>query len=377
MRHDGNSSIPALNSLSLDSPKSLLFMPPRPHDHHPHLCHPSRTLTAPLHPRTLPRPLHAPLAPLALLARRLPQDQYRTPQQIWHVPKTKTKTILFDKKLTGSKKKTGTVVRIASNNYSLSSPAALKTIYAHGSPFTKSAFYDASRNPDAPRADLFSDRDPAAHASFRRRVAQLYSPSTVVRMEDEVRGCVRELLARLGEFAESGKRVDLQHWLQCYAFDVVGAVTVSRRFGFLDRGEDCLGLLEALHRSLVYLTHVGVVPEVHRWLYAVVKRVGRNGMSGLFAFAAGAVGERLREDEKGDVDEEGEDFLAKMVRMHRREPEKFGFLDMMMVCAMNVGAGSDSTSVALSAVMWFLLKNPPVMAKARSYSTLEVCMMLT
>lgn len=196
-------------------------------------------------------------------------------------------------------------------------------------------------------------------------------------MEDEVRGCVRELLARLGEFAESGKRVDLQHWLQCYAFDVVGAVTVSRRFGFLDRGEDCLGLLEALHRSLVYLTHVGVVPEVHRWLYAVVKRVGRNGMSGLFAFAAGAVGERLREDEKGDVDEEGEDFLAKMVRMHRREPEKFGFLDMMMVCAMNVGAGSDSTSVALSAVMWFLLKNPPVMAKARSYSTLEVCMMLT
>lgn len=91
----------------------------------------------------------------------------------------------------------------------------------------------------------------------------------------------------------------------------------------------------------------------------------------------GAVGERLREDEKGDVDEEGEDFLAKMVRMHRREPEKFGFLDMMMVCAMNVGAGSDSTSVALSAVMWFLLKNPPVMAKARSYSTLEVCMMLT
>ncbi|KAK7699532.1 hypothetical protein SLS57_012381 [Botryosphaeria dothidea] len=226
-----------------------------------------------------------------------------------------------------------TVVRIASNNYSLSSPAALKTIYAHGSPFTKSAFYDASRNPDAPRADLFSDRDPAAHASFRRRVAQLYSPSTVVRMEDEVRGCVRELLARLGEFAESGKRVDLQHWLQCYAFDVVGAVTVSRRFGFLDRGEDCLGLLEALHRSLVYLTHVGVVPEVHRWLYAVVKRVGRNGMSGLFAFAAGAVGERLREDEKGDVDEEGEDFLAKMVRMHRREPEKFGFLDMMMLRA--------------------------------------------
>lgn len=198
-------------------------------------------------------------------------------------------------------------------------------------------------------------------------------------MEDEVRGCVRELLARLGGFPESGERVDLQHWLQCYAFDVVGAVTVSRRFGVLDREEDCLGLLEALHRSLVYLTHVGVVPEVHRWLYAVVKRVGRNGMSGLFAFAAGAVGERLKapEEEKGEVDEEGEDFLAKMVRMHRREPEKFGFLDMMMVCAMNVGAGSDSTSVALSAVMWFLLKNPPVIAKARSYSILKVCMMLT
>ncbi|GME57771.1 hypothetical protein GTA08_BOTSDO13424 [Neofusicoccum parvum] len=281
----------------------------------------------------------------------------------------------------------GPIVRIAPHTYSLSDPAALRPVYGHGSRFTKAAFYDASRNPDAPRADLFCARDPAAHAALRRLVARLYSASTVVRMEAGVHGCVGALVARLGEFARGeavagtrgvrgrGVEVDLQFWLQCYAFDVVGAVTVDRRFGFLERGEDGLGLWEALHRSLAYLTYVGVVPEWHRWAYAVKKWTGNNGMAGLFGFAAGEVGKRLQEtameaagEEKGgkEVEESGEDFLAKMVRMHREDPEKFGFSEMMLVCAMNIGAGSDSTSVALSAVMWFLMKHPEVLAKLRA-----------
>lgn len=92
-------------------------------------------------------------------------------------------------------------------------------------------------------------------------------------------------------------------------------------------------------------------------------------MSGLFAFAAGAVAERLKAPMgKAEANEDGEDFLAKMVRRHRNEREKFGFAEMMLVCAMNVGAGSDSTSVALSAVMWFFAEEPPVLAKVSGHA---------
>ncbi|KAK8137784.1 hypothetical protein PG984_001164 [Apiospora sp. TS-2023a] len=36
------------------------------------------------------------------------------------------------------------------------------------------------------------------------------------------------------------------HWLQCYAFDVIGLITFSKRFGFLDRGEDVGGVMKAI-----------------------------------------------------------------------------------------------------------------------------------
>lgn len=52
------------------------------------------------------------------------------------------------------------------------------------------------------------------------------------------------------QLAETGLVIDLQHWMQCYAFDVIELITVSRRFGLLDKGEDNSGLFSALCQYL-------------------------------------------------------------------------------------------------------------------------------
>lgn len=92
----------------------------------------------------------------------------------------------------------------------------------------KSPWYIASGTPD-PHAirDLFSDTNPKNHASNRRKVASLYSMTNLVQMEKYVNECSKLLISPFSEFADQRTLVDMGHWLQCYAFDVVGQVTVS------------------------------------------------------------------------------------------------------------------------------------------------------
>ena len=45
---------------------------------------------------------------------------------------------------------------------------------------------------------------------------------------------------------------DLATWLQYYAFDVIGELTFSERMGFLEKGHDVGGIIDAIDRGLAY-----------------------------------------------------------------------------------------------------------------------------
>jgi hypothetical protein len=42
----------------------------------------------------------------------------------------------------------------------------------------------------------------------------------------------------LASISEAGAAVDIGHWLQCYAFDVIGLITYGERLGFLNLASD-------------------------------------------------------------------------------------------------------------------------------------------
>lgn len=50
--------------------------------------------------------------------------------------------------------------------------------------------------------------------------------TALLEMEDFVSKCVKVFETRMREFATSGQSLDMAHWLQCYAFDVIGEITV-------------------------------------------------------------------------------------------------------------------------------------------------------
>lgn len=51
--------------------------------------------------------------------------------------------------------------------------------------------------------------------------------TSMVAYEPYVEACTNVLSQRLSEFAEAGLAADMGHWLQCYAFDTIGMITVT------------------------------------------------------------------------------------------------------------------------------------------------------
>src|SRR5262249_3534156 len=98
--------------------------------------------------------------------------------------------------------------------------------------------------------------------------------------EKYVDDCASIFDQRLSEFGRSGEPINMARWLQCYAFDVMGNLTYSQRFGFLDRGDDIAGTMAALEKSGVYSTLIGIYAWLPPYLYRIMECLPNNGASG-------------------------------------------------------------------------------------------------
>jgi hypothetical protein len=116
-------------------------------------------------------------------------------------------------------------VQIMPGYFSIDDPDAHKAIYGHSNPWAKGESYEAwDVGPSL--TNLFSERSPARHATMRRRVTAMYSMTSLVSYEPYVDHCIVLFMNHLTDFASTNSVINLAHWLQCYAFDVVSMITV-------------------------------------------------------------------------------------------------------------------------------------------------------
>ena len=93
------------------------------------------------------------------------------------------------------------------------------------------------------------------------------------------------------------------------------------------------------------------------------------GMSFITNFTQAQIAERLNAT-KGDseLSKIGNDFLTKLLKAHVEDPSKLTMADVFMACLTNIGAGSDTTSISMAAVMHYLIRSPPAYRKV-SFTT--------
>lgn len=121
-------------------------------------------------------------------------------------------------------------------------------------------------------------------------------------------------------------------------------------------------MFASLHSYLGYTASVGIMHEFHKILFPLFLMTGSSGMAHMMKFTQ----EQITAAEYGGDKSGKADFLSRTMKLHKEDPEKFTNIDVFTTCITNIGAGSDTTSISLCAVLHALMTHPAAMAKLRA-----------
>jgi hypothetical protein len=160
-------------------------------------------------------------------------------------------------------RKYGDVIRLGPNVLSFADPRAIKIIYGLNKGMTKSDFYPVQQAVAKGQRleSLFSTKNEAYHAKYRRCVNNAFSMSSLVSYEPLVDSTTDAFVEQTKRrYCDTGKTCNFSKWLQFFAFDVIGEITWSKRIGFIDRDQDVDGIVKFVGDFLSYCAPVGQMP---------------------------------------------------------------------------------------------------------------------
>ncbi|SPO07488.1 related to pisatin demethylase cytochrome P450 [Cephalotrichum gorgonifer] len=320
-------------------------------------------------------PYLIPLAPVLVIV-RLITNRYASPLRKYPGPPLASATRLWKVLSTASTqthlehialhKRYGPIVRIAPNEVSLASPEAARALLSAGKRFYKTNFYAVFPPPENP--DIFTEVREDVHAQKKKVANVPYSMAAMQQLSPFINDTIELLMTKLDGFAHGEGKVDLGDWLHYFAFDVLGEIAFSKKFGFLDEGRDVERAIAVIDEMQRYNGIVGQVP----WMDYVLRRnplrkilpgMG-TGNALITRLALGEMARRRPFDKesagKWRSGDGRQDLLASLIQGHLKDPEKFSEGDVFAVAHGAIFAGSDSTASTMQSFFWHVLADPAV-----------------
>lgn len=156
---------------------------------------------------------------------------------------------------------------------------------------------------------------------------------------------------------------------------MIGQITFSKRFGYLEAGRDFDGRLWLAEIGSDYLASASQLPWLDRWIDKnPVCPVG--GATVLLGPTLKYLEERYR-DLKGDGGGDGKktaakhddnndndkDFLDRFIQAKHDHPDVVDDHRVLSYLAINMLAGADTTAITIKAVLYYVLRTPSVRAR--------------
>ncbi|KAH6670576.1 cytochrome P450 [Halenospora varia] len=248
--------------------------------------------------------------------------------------------------------KYGPVVRIAPNEVSFVDAKALGAIYGHGTTVKKSKWYHTWFIPNMQQS-FFASQDAMIHRGLRSRVSAAYSMTSILAMEPYIQEVADKTWAKLRGFADSGQIIDFGEWIPYFAFDVVGQLSLGGEIGFVERGEDVDDIISSIHIGFYMMANMGSVPLQMFWLnnYVtkfIVERFGSAKMNAFQGFLRW-LEQRVTDRMKYGLGTRRRDMLQHFIEMKGIQGRPTGVGDVMIEGVNILGAGADTTSIAILA----------------------------
>ncbi|KAJ6085354.1 cytochrome P450 [Penicillium canescens] len=263
----------------------------------------------------------------------------------------------------------GSVVRVGPNRYSFTSPPAVKKIYELGGKFEKSQYYTPLLSPDPETQHIFPMIDNNRHKERRRKISPLYTMSTMVSYEGAVDRLNEVCITKISQFAEEGRLVDIPHWMQYYAFDVIGEITVSypfnESFKMMENEGDTTGMISGIREANDFLAYAGVVPNVLPWFARLATLLGKTSNARMIVGYTWKQIDKYREMNVNPTKQTKKynTFLNKVLTMEATG--SIGKPNILDACSSNITAGSDTTAISLSSCLYYLYTNPDKLRELR------------
>ena len=208
----------------------------------------------------------------------------------------------------------GPIVRFGPNMVSVGDPNAINTIYSFKQPWRKSDFYRALllKSRGKPVEGIFATQNEAIHRILKRPVSNVYSMSYLLSFEPFVNESMSVFCEQLDtRFVNTDDgtgrpvRCNFSRWLQMFAFDVMGDLTFSHRFGFMEKGEDIDGVMAELWGTIQKTALVTQMPWLDNyWTNNPISRYFRTAKSPGATFAMRRVQERKEKQKRGELEKE-------------------------------------------------------------------------
>lgn len=257
-------------------------------------------------------------------------------------------------------RKYGPVVRIAPNEVSFASPRAALELFKTGKGFHKTDFYWVFPPPENP--DIFTEIREDVHAVKKRYATKPYSLGALRAHVPRIEDTGQLLIQKLDGFVEK-PRCDLGEWLHFFAFDVLGEVAFSQKFGFLEAGVDVDNCIRTIDDSQVYNGIVGCVPFWDYFLrrnplWRLVPTLSTG--NALITRVAQTQLESRQKLHRSDKSGGSKDLLDGLIEAQREHPEALSDGDVFAIAHGAIFAGSDSTASTMQSFFWHVLSDARV-----------------
>ncbi|KUI71294.1 Pisatin demethylase [Cytospora mali] len=226
-------------------------------------------------------------------------------------------------------------------------------------PWTKDGFFPA----------IFTTQNDDLHKRLKSPIANLYSLSNVITLEKAVDGAMAVLFGELDRrFVASSRVFDLCDWLQYFAFEAMGTMTFSSRYGFMESGGDVDGMIDAIWQFMLIVGPMTQVPWMDKLLFKndLMLWLRPDHGSPILKVTHQKIADRLKDTTNGGTDKRSPksepDLLDRFLEIKAQHPEAPAFAVPAWTFS-NVIAGSDSTAVAMKTAMYHLLASPGSLQK--------------